>query len=63
MLFGLHLSTPHCVLPLTGDLTLQLMAVVPQILSEIISSSGEDPELLCVGCLQLGMGALQEEES
>lgn len=51
MLYGLHLGTPSCVLHLTGDLTLQLIAVITQRLS-----SGKDPEVLCVGCLQLGMG-------
>lgn len=51
MLYGLHLGTPSCVLHLTGDLTLQLIAVITQRLS-----SGKDPEVLCVGCMQLGMG-------
>lgn len=51
MLYGLYLETPSCVLHLTGDLTLQLRAKITQRLS-----SGKDPEAVCVGCLQLGMG-------
>lgn len=48
--YGLSLETPNRVLHLTGDLTLQLIALVTQIIQwEGLS--------LCVGCLQLGMGS------